>query len=295
MNEVNKCITIGIIGPSNVGKSTLVNALIGERISIVTDKVQTTRSVVKGIKNDKNIQMIFVDTPGIFVPKKSLEKIILSNALQGINDVDIIMLMIDAKKGITSNVINSISNIKNSGIKSFVVINKIDLIKKSDLITIIEKIKKEHDFDNYFMVSALRKLYLEDIIQYVKSNAKESEWLFPKNKTTDVSIGYRIREISREKFFSFLNQELPYSIVLENEKITKCKNGSILINQVLYVLKESHKKIIIGEKGKKISFIREKIERSLSYILNTRVKLVVFIKVQNDWVNKEKILSNIYD
>ncbi|UAT43173.1 GTPase Era [Anaplasmataceae bacterium AB001_6] len=294
-SDKRKFIKVGIIGPSNVGKSTFVNAVMKIKVSAVTNKVQTTRSSLQIIKNYKNTQIVFVDNPGVFVAKRTLERIILTNAWSGVSDVDVVMVMVDASKGITSNVINIVDKLKNFDVKCFVVINKIDLIPKKNLLLLLKDLKELRDFQEFFMISAYKNMFIDSILDYLEKISYVSEWKYPEDKITDASLDYRIKEVSREKFFQALNQEIPYSIVVENEKIVKSQNGCIVINQTLYVLKENHKKIIIGKSGSKIAVIRKSIEYELSKMLKTNVKVIIYVKVHYNWFEDDNILSNIYN
>lgn len=291
-----KSIVVSIAGPSNVGKSTILNAFVGQKISIVSHKVQTTRSSVKGIVRCNNTEIIFIDTPGFLKPKSNLERVISRNAADGL-EADYVMLVIDPEKGVTDSVKRVISNLEKYKRDTIVVINKMDLVKSNiidNILPIVEELKSLYPFKDYFYISAVKKHGLENLKFFFEENALETEWVFSENCVTDVSDEYRAKEITRQYMFKFLHAELPYSLVLENEKI-EIKGNKMNIFQTVYVTKDSHKKIIIGKKSATIRNIRERSEIEMAHIFRKHVNLILYVKVKEEWLSNQEIMENIYD
>lgn len=291
-----KSIVVSIAGPSNVGKSTILNNFVGEKISIVSHKVQTTRASIKGIIRYNSTEVVFVDTPGFFTPRNKIEKVITRNAIDGLES-DIVMLVIDPIKGVTESVKRLISNLQKYKREAIVVINKMDLLKNNvmDIVSnVVEHLKSLYEFKDYFYISAIKNRGFENLKLFFENNALESEWLFPVDCITDASKEYRAREITRQYMFKYLHKELPYSLVLATEKV-EVKNNRINIFQVVYVTKYSHKKIIIGKNSVTIKRIRECAELEMKKIFQKFVHLVLYVKVKEGWVSDAEIVNNIYD
>lgn len=292
MNNINqKSLFIALVGSPNVGKSTLVNSLVGTKVSIVSPKAQTTRNSIKGIYVEDNTQLVFVDTPGMFSPKKPLEKIIVQEAINGIAQSDIIAFIVDVKRGICSNSRQVLNNLKNNPSKKILIINKIDKVSKLELLPMAEKINEEGIFDEIFFVSALKNDGVADLLKYFVGSAKNGPWMFPEDQVTDAPLRFFAAEITREKLFYNLQQELPYSIAVETEKWEELENGEIKIYQAIYTQKENQKPIILGKQGAMIKRIGESSRRELEKILGTKVHLFLFVKVKEGWIGNPNIIT----
>ncbi len=286
-DKITKCIKVGLIGEPNVGKSTLVNQIVGEKVSIVTPKVQTTRTLVRGILNVDNTQLILIDTPGLFKPAKTLERYIVKNALAGIDDSEVICVLIDAKKGITPELNKIISNIKNKPLVA--AINKIDLIKKDFLLGLAAAINELGVFKEIFMISALKNDGIKELINYLTGQAKISPLLYEEDIYTDTPVKNLAEEITREQLFLLLNKELPYSLKVETEKWEDLKNGDLKLHQAIMVLKSSHKSIVVGAAGQKIKEVGRRARLELQKALDRKVHLFLYVKVKEDWIERELV------
>ncbi|MBQ4875439.1 MAG: GTPase Era [Rickettsiaceae bacterium H1] len=284
-----KCAIIAIIGPTNAGKSSLINCLIGKKISIVTHKVQTTRSIIRGIVNHNNSQLIFIDTPGIFIPKRNLEKIMNKTARKSFSGNDITMLMLDANKGITQNVKNIADRISSPTIA---VLNKIDLVKKPKLLSLSAQLNSLFPFDKTFMISALKNDGVNDLKDFLAKISPECPWMYSENKITDAPQKFILSEITREKLFFRIHQELPYQSIVETEMVKEDSN-EIVIYQIIYVISENHKRIINGKNKLTLASITKEASDEMEKELKKKVLLNLFVKIKKEWVSNEKIVSNM--
>ncbi|PIR38124.1 MAG: GTPase Era [Alphaproteobacteria bacterium CG11_big_fil_rev_8_21_14_0_20_39_49] len=280
------------MGAPNVGKSTLVNNLVGSKISIVTPKVQTTRASIKGIYTQGDTQLIFIDTPGLFNAKEKLEKAIVKEAWSGVEEADYLALLIDAKKGICKDTAQVIKSLKEQGKKAALIINKIDLIQREKLFELATKLNDEGVFTETFMVSALKGDGTKRLIEYFASIAKNSPWMFPEDQIMDAPIKFYAAEVTREKIFMKLQQEIPYSVAVETEKWEETKKA-VNINQVIYVRKQGQKAIILGKGGSMIKQIGAASRRELEEALESKVNLFLFVKVRENWVDNPSIYKEI--
>lgn len=280
-----KAAFIAIIGSPNVGKSTILNQVIGNKISIVSPKVQTTRTTLKGIYNQGDAQLVFVDTPGIFTPKRTLEESIVSTAWNGIQGIDIVLVVIDAVRGICADTQEIIKKLKEIKIEPILVINKRDLITKEKLKRLLDECSKEKIFKSIFAVSALKNEAMENLLNYLTEKAPEHEWYFPEDQMTTASARLIASEITREKLFLNLSDELPYNLTVETEKWEEQKNGSIKINQVIFVARNTHKQIILGSSGKMIKKVGMLARKEIEELFGCAVHLYLFVKVREDWFN----------
>jgi len=287
MTEENtKCGFVSIIGAPNAGKSTLINYIVGAKVSIVSPKVQTTRTRVMGIINKEDTQIIFVDTPGIFTPKKRLEKAMVSSAWQGMADADFTMMLIDISKGrVNQDSWNIIDKIKSENKKVSLVLNKIDLIEKEKLLAIAQKMGDTGAFTEIFMVSALTGDGVKSLVEKIKERMPAGPWMFNEDEMSDMPMRLLAAEITREKIFLLLRDELPYASTVETEKWEQFDNGSVKISQVIYVQRDSQKSIILGKGGSMIKKIGEKSRRELEEMLEGRVHLSLFVKVRENWTD----------
>ena len=287
MNNNKKSAYISLIGKPNVGKSTLLNCLIGEKIAIVTPKVQTTRTAIKGIRNYKEAQLIFIDTPGIFTPHKKLEKLIVKNAEEGLYDADMICILFDASK---QNILEGIEVIleKIEHIKKpiIAVLNKIDLLLNIELLfDKASQLQSLQIFQKIFMISALKSSGINDIVQYFSDNAPHKHWFFDKETITDENEKEIAEEITREQIYLHLNKELPYSLKVETDKWEEDDN-QLRLHQSITTTKPSHKAIIIGKNGRKLKSIGIAARLNIQRFLNKKVHLSLFVKVREDWIEK---------
>jgi GTP-binding protein Era len=285
-----KCLTVALAGIPNAGKSTLMNNLVGEKISIVSPKVQTTRDLIRGILVENNSQIIFIDTPGIFTPKKArmLEKKIVKTAWTGIMDAEVVCLLIDVIDGLTHKVKVALDNLKKRDVKAILILNKVDLIHKPKLLELTKEITTYYpDFDKVFMISAKNGHGVNDLKNYLIEIAPKGEWIYPEDDITDVPMKFMASEITREKLFNALKEELPYSIDVVTENWEEFKNGDIKINQVIYVLKENQKNIIVGKRGERIKKINIEARQEISKLTERKVHLFLFVKVKEDWIAKK--------
>ena len=291
MNKKN--ITIGIIGPTNSGKSTLLNNIIGEKLAIVTHKSQTTRSAFKGIKIIGDTQMIFIDTPGIFKAKTKFEKAMLENAYDILNDVDLVFLLIDCKKSFDDFDENFLKNIKVLEEKTFLILNKIDLIERELLLAKVKNFTKLFDFKETFLISAKSGDGVQDLLDKSSKLSNNEYWLYPENQTADVPMARIASEITREKIFLFLHEEIPYSSTVETEGWITNKSKSITIDQTIYVSKKNHVGIVLGKGGKMIKSIGIASREDIEKILNNKVNLKINVKYKKDWSTKKEHYEDI--
>ncbi len=291
MNKKN--ITIGIIGPTNSGKSTLLNNIIGEKLAIVTHKSQTTRSAFKGIKIIDDTQMIFIDTPGIFDAKTKFEKAMLENAYDILNDVDLVFLLIDCKKSIKDFDENFLKNIKVLEEKTFLILNKIDLIEREQLLAKVKNFTELFDFKETFLISAKSGDGVQDLLDKSSKLSNNEYWLYPEDQTADVPMARIVSEITREKIFLFLHEEIPYSSTVETEGWITNKSKSITIDQTIYVSKKNHVGIVLGKGGKMIKSIGIASREDIEKILNNKVNLKINVKYKKDWLTKKEHYEDI--
>ncbi len=286
---VQRCSIITIVGPTNSGKSTLINSLVDAKVSIVTHKVQTTRYTIRGITNYQNAQLIFVDTPGIFSPNNTMEKFMVNTALGACANTEITMLTIDATKGITHNIKKLLKQINKPAIA---LLNKIDLIEKCNLLPLSNELSQLFDFDKIFMISALKKNGLDDVKEYLAQISPEEPWAYPEDQISDAPLEFVLSEITREKVMLRVHKEIPYKVIVETEQIESLED-KLIVHQVLYVTSNNHKKIIIGNHGSALRDIIRKSTSSMNNKLEKVVDLHLFIKVRKDWINNQRVLSHI--
>ncbi len=288
--ENQKCIKVAFAGVPNAGKSSLMNALIGEKISIVSPKVQTTRDIIRGILIEGNTQVIIIDTPGIFVPKDSrlLERKIVKTAWSGVKDADVVFVIVDASEGINKKVQTLIEVMKTKCEKINFILNKVDLVKKPKLLELATKLQELYpNFDKLFMVSALDKTNLDKLKSYLIEIAPKGEWIFKDDEITDAPMKFLASEITREKLFLKLKEDLPYSVDVETEKWEDFNNGDIKIQQVIKVFKESQKAIILGKNGSMLKEINIQARKELEAFFNKKVHLFLFVQVNDKWINEK--------
>ncbi len=281
-----RCGIVAVIGPTNAGKSTLVNRFIGSKVSIVTHKVQTTRSRIRAISILDLTQIIYVDTPGIFAPQRRLERAMVDAAWVGAEEADIVLLVIDSIRGIGPDIKSIIDKLSKRECQIYIVLNKIDNLKREFLLRLIDELKYETKINEIFMVSALNGEGVSELQTTIATRMPAGPWLFPDDQLSDLPQRLLASEITREKVYLYLHQELPYSVAVDNDNWKELKDNSIRIEQVIYVQRESQKGIVLGSGGKTIKRIRTESQRELSDLFETKVHLFLHVKVSANWINE---------
>ncbi|MCB1532193.1 MAG: GTPase Era [Alphaproteobacteria bacterium] len=278
-----KCGFIAIVGVPNAGKSTLTNALVGTKVSIVSRKVQTTRTRVMGILAHNNAQLILIDTPGVFTPKKTLERAMVKAAWDALPDADMILHLVDATAKDPAAENAEILERLPSGQPVFLVLNKVDKVNKPDLLALAQGFNERFSYAATFMVSSLKEQGLEAMLDTLAEHSPQGPWMFDEDQVSDMPLRLMAAEITREKIFERLHQELPYEIMVETESWEEYENSSVKISQVIFVQKESQKGIVVGKGGRTIKAIGEAARKDLEQQLERRVHLKLFAKVQENW------------
>ena len=274
---------VAIFGASNVGKSTLLNKLVGAKVSIVSPKVQTTRSRVLGISIQDKTQIIFIDTPGIFSPKRRLDRAMVSAAWGGIGDADKLLLLIDASRGYDSDTRKIIKKLAKRNQNSVLAINKVDLVAKTELLKLANELNSANIFSDIFMISAQLGDGVDDLMKYLIKYMPAGPWLFPADQISDMPGRLTASEITREKLYLQLHQELPYATSVETESWKEQKDKSIRIEQIIYVERASQKAIILGKGGNRIKSLGKASREELEEIFGYRIHLFLFVKVREKW------------
>ena len=281
------CGFAAIIGPPNVGKSTLVNALTGQKVAIVTHKAQTTRMQVRGIMmhkvDDIDAQIILVDTPGIFVPQRRLDRAMVRTAWSATADADLLALVLDASRVCLADIDLILDGMPRDKMPLFLILNQIDRMEKSKLLVLAQELQRRITFDNIFMISALHGDGLDALESALACAMPAQAWAYPRSQAADIPLQLLAAEITREKLFLRLHQELPYALTCETETWTRRKDGSIYIRQVIYVRRASQRAIILGEGGRMIKAIGRAAREEISDALSARVHLFLFVKIRADW------------
>lgn len=286
MAETTRAGFVALIGAPNVGKSTLLNRLVGTKVSIVSPKVQTTRRRIVGITLAGPCQVMFVDTPGIFQPRRRLESAMVKAASVGIADADLVLLLLDARKGLDANAALALAQIERERRPALLVINKIDSVAPGKALPLIEAAHARYPFAATFIVSALTGDGCADLLAAVAERLPEGPWLFPEDQLSDLSDRTLAAEITREQLFLRLHEELPYSVMVETEGWAEAPDGSeVRIDQTIYVLRDSQKPILIGRKGQQLKAIGAAARKELEAILERRVHLFLFVKVRENWLD----------
>lgn len=278
-----KSITVAIIGAPNAGKSTLVNKLVGSKVSIVSPKEQTTRTSLRGIAMYENTQIILVDTPGIFRPDKALDKAMVRSAWRALDEADCYILLVDAHKAITDKVRDIIEGLNQRKLPVILVLNKVDMITPEILLPLSVALHNLFDFEKTFMISALKGKGTNDILRYLGKKAEVQPWAYPADEITTAPMRFMAAETTREQIFYKLNDELPYSTYVETDAWEEKKDGSVKVNQTIYVLRESHKAIIVGKAGAMLKDIGARARAQMAKDFGFTVHLFLFVKVKEDW------------
>jgi len=283
VDVAHRCGFVALLGAPNAGKSTLLNHLVGAKVSIVTPKVQTTRTRVLGIAIRDNAQLVFVDTPGIFQPKRRLDRAMVAAAWAGAADADIVVLLVDSQKGITHDVKNIVKGLEKAGRKSILALNKIDLVKRDKLLELASTLNESGVFTDIFMISAATGDGVEDLAKTLEERLPEGPWLYPEDQLSDMAERHLAAEVTREKLFLQLRQELPYALTVETEEWEDKPDGSVRIAQIIYVQRDSQKSIVLGKGGQMIKSVGASARADLEEMMGCKVHLFLFVKVREKW------------
>jgi GTP-binding protein Era len=281
--QLTRCGFAAIIGAPNAGKSTLINALAGYKVAIVSHKVQTTRSRIRAIVIESYSQIIFVDTPGIFLPRRRLDQAMVEAAWSGAGDADIVLVIVDSRAGITEDVHRILKKLAEDKSKAVLVLNKIDLVKRETLLELAAKLNEAFAFAETFMVSAATGDGVDQLKRKLAQMMPQGPWLYPEDQIADVPMRLMASETTREKIYERLHQELPYASTVETESWQERPDGSVRIDQVIFVEKESQRKIVLGKGGQTIKEIGRRAREELSAMLERKVHLFLFVKVRENW------------
>ena len=290
MGLMNKSIFIALAGAPNAGKSTLINKLVNQKIAIVTSKCQTTRFNTKGIVNVGSTQLVFIDTPGLFEPGRLLEKGIVKQARQGLYEADLVCLVVDASsKSDVAVIMQKIQSLSKSVV---LLLNKVDLLKdKSSLLDLAKQFNQSYAIDATFMISGKKGTGIKEFIQYIQKVAPERPWMFEGDIASDITDRRLAEEVTREALYYGLGAELPYALEVQTEVWEERQDSSLKVHQVIHILKDSQKKIILGKQGQKLKSIGQRSREQLSKILGQRVHLFLYVKVKPDWVERRTAID----
>ncbi|TNE68038.1 MAG: GTPase Era [Rhodobacteraceae bacterium] len=289
MAETTRAGFVALIGEPNAGKSTLLNRMVGAKVSIVTHKVQTTRARIRGVAMEGDSQIVFVDTPGIFKPKRRLDRAMVSAAWGGAADADVVVLLIEAHKGITEGVeaiLAALDEHSNPKQKIALAINKIDMVDVEKLLALAKDMNERRSFVETFMISAEKGKGVDDLRKWLARELPEGPWLYPEDQIADLPMRMIAAEITREKLTLNLHQELPYQLTVETEQWEERKDGSAKVDQVIYVSRDGHKGIILGKRGETIKRISRAAREELAEFLGRKVHLFLQVKVRPNWLEE---------
>ncbi|MBJ6126660.1 GTPase Era [Microvirga splendida] len=274
---------VALIGAPNAGKSTLLNSLVGSKVSIVSRKVQTTRALVRGIAIEGEAQLIFVDTPGIFKPKRRLDRAMVTSAWGGAGDADVIALLLDVRKGIDEEAEAILAKLPELKRPKVLILNKIDLIERSRLLEMASKLNEQVPFAHTFMISALKGDGIETMKRQLAQMMPEGPWLYPEDQISDAPLRMLAAEITREKIYERLHEELPYQSTVETDQWQVRPDGSVRIEQTVFVERDSQRKIVLGKGGQTIKAIGQSARKEIAEIAESPVHLFIFVKVRENW------------
>lgn len=286
---------VALIGEPNAGKSTLTNRMVGAKVSIVTHKVQTTRARIRGVALEGEAQIVFVDTPGLFTPRRRLDRAMVAAAWGGAADADVVVLLVEAHRGITEGVERILEGLADlgKGRRIALAINKIDRVKAEVLLALSQKLNERFPFEKTFMISAERGHGVEDMKEWLGREMPEGPWLYPEDQIADLPMRMIAAEITREKLTLRLHQELPYQLTVETEHWEERKDGSARIDQVVYVSRDGHKGIVLGNKGATIKAVSQAARQELEEFLGRRIHLFLQVKVRENWQEEAERYSEM--
>lgn len=286
---------VALIGEPNAGKSTLLNRMVGAKVSIVTHKVQTTRARIRGVAIDGDAQIVFVDTPGLFKPRRGLDRAMVAAAWGGAADADIIVLLIEAHRGLTDGVERILDGLADlpAGRTVALAINKIDRVKAETLLALSQALNDRYSFAQTFMISAERGYGVDDLRGWLADGLPEGPWLYPEDQIADLPMRMLAAETTREKLTLRLHQELPYQLTVETESWQERKDGSARIDQVIYVTRDGHRGIVLGHKGETIKAVSKAARADLEEFLGRRIHLFLQVKLRENWLNEAERYSEM--
>ena len=286
---------VALIGEPNAGKSTLTNRMVGAKVSIVTHKVQTTRARIRGVALEGDAQIVFVDTPGLFTPRRRLDRAMVAAAWGGAADADVVVLLVEAHRGITEGVERILEGLADlgKGRRIALAINKIDRVKAEVLLALSQKLNERFPFEKTFMISAERGHGVEDMKEWLGREMPEGPWLYPEDQIADLPMRMIAAEITREKLTLRLHQELPYQLTVETEAWEERKDGSARIDQIVYVMRDGHKGIVLGNKGETIKAVGKLAREELEEFLGRKVHLFLQVKVRKNWLEEAERYSEM--
>lgn len=286
---------VALIGEPNAGKSTLLNQMVGAKVSIVTHKVQTTRARIRGIAIEGNAQIVFVDTPGLFAPRRRLDRAMVAAAWGGAADADLVVLLIEANRGVTEGVEKILEGLAEfaKGRRIALAINKIDRVKPDALLGLAQEMNSRFDFVETFMISAEKGHGVPHLREWIAGELPESPWLYPEDQIADLPLRMIAAEITREKLTLRLHQELPYQMTVETENWEDRKDGSVKIDQMIYVMRDGHKGIVLGKGGETIKAVSMASRIELTEFLGRKVHLFLQIKVRPNWLEDSERYSEM--
>lgn len=286
---------VALIGEPNAGKSTLTNRMVGAKVSIVTHKVQTTRARIRGVAIEGDAQIVFVDTPGLFRPRRRLDRAMVAAAWGGAADADVTVLLVEAHRGITEGVERILEGLEDIGKGRIVAlaINKIDKVQSEKLLSLTKELNDRYDFAETFMISAEKGHGTEHLRQWLADKLPEGPWLYPEDQIADLPMRMIAAEMTREKLTLRLHQELPYQMTVETESWEERKDGSARIEQIIYVMRDGHKGIVLGNKGETIKAVSKASREELEEFLGRRVHLFLQVKVRPNWLEEAERYSEM--
>ena len=282
-NCETSCGFVALIGAPNAGKSTLLNALVGSKVSIISHKVQTTRALIRGIAVERQAQLIFVDTPGIFSPRRRLDRAMVTTAWSGAHEADFVGVLIDSRKGLDEEADGVLGKLGDVKPPKVLILNKIDVMAKEALLDLAKAANAAARFETTFMISALSGDGVADLKVWLAQRVPPGPWLYPPDQMSDAPLRQLAAEITREKLFERLHQELPYQSTVETEVWKELRAGDIRIEQTIYVERESQRKIVLGKGGQTIKAIGEAARKEIAEIIEAKVHLFLFVKVHESW------------
>lgn len=294
-NTTTRAGFVALIGEPNAGKSTLLNRMVGAKVSIVTHKVQTTRARIRGIAIEGAAQIVFVDTPGIFRPRRRLDRSMVAAAWGGASDADIILLLVEAHRGLTDGVQSIIDALKEQGARAPValIINKIDRVKSEALLALTQQLNEAFTFERSFMISAERGHGCDDLRKWLGESLPEGPWLYPEDQIADLPMRMIAAEITREKLTLRLHEEIPYQLTVETEGWEERKDGSARVDQVIYVARPGHKGIVLGKGGETVKAVGQAARIDLEEFMGRRIHLFLQVRVRENWQNESERYSEM--
>ena len=297
---MTRCGFAAVIGAPNAGKSTLVNALVGSKVSIVSPKVQTTRMRVRGVAIRGETQIVFVDTPGIFKPRRRLDRAMVNAAWAGAGEADAVLLIVDAPAIVTQpdglaadDTRAIIEGLKQSNRRAALILNKVDALPRAKLLPLAEQLNSEGIFEQVFMVSALTGDHVEDVAKWTAAKMPQGPWLYPEDQSADIPSRLLAAEITREKLYLRLHEELPYAASVETTAFTETKDGGSRIEQVIYVEREGQRPIVLGKGGQTLKWIGEQARKELAEILDRPIHLFLHVKVKENWAEERGLYKDL--